>query len=45
MDFFDNWIVQIRKGLLELAVLSALERGERYGYDLVKTLTAVPALA
>jgi len=42
MDFFDNWTVQIRKGLLEFAVLSALERGERYGYDLVKTLTGVP---
>lgn len=44
-DFFDNWIVQVRKGVLELCILRALESQERYGYDLVKTLASVPGLA
>ncbi len=43
-DFFDNWTVQVRKGLLEYCVLNALAEKERYGYDLVKTLMAVPGL-
>jgi len=44
MDYFDNWTVQTRKGLLELCILNALETRERYGYDLVKTLVEVPGL-
>ena len=44
-DFFDNWIVQVRKGVLELCILRALEDDERYGYELVKTLAAVPGLS
>jgi len=43
-DFFDNWTVQVRKGLLELCILNALADQERYGYDLVKTLVATPGL-
>ena len=43
-DFFDNWTVQVRKGVLELCILNALADEERYGYDLVKTLVAVPGL-
>src|SRR5687767_13854573 len=43
-DFFDNWTVQVRKGLLELCILNALAEEERYGYDLVKTLISVPGL-
>ena len=43
-DVFDNWTVQMRKGLLELCVLNALFSCERYGYELVKTLTAIPNL-
>jgi PadR family transcriptional regulator, regulatory protein PadR len=43
-DFFDNWTVQVRKGLLELCILNALAEEERYGYDLVKTLVAIPGL-
>ena len=43
-DFFDNWVVQVRKGVLELCILRALEEEERYGYDLVKSLAAVPGL-
>src|SRR5215470_19683732 len=43
-DFFDNWTVQVRKGVLEMCILNALSGRERYGYELVKTLVAVPGL-
>ncbi len=43
-EFFDNWTVQVRKGLLELCILNALARRERYAYELVKTLAAIPSL-
>ncbi|HHY84712.1 MAG TPA: PadR family transcriptional regulator [Verrucomicrobia bacterium] len=43
-DFFDNWTVQVRKGVLELCILNALAGQERYGYDLVKTLVEVHGL-
>jgi PadR family transcriptional regulator PadR len=43
-DFFDNWTVQVRKGLLEVCILNALSEEERYGYDLVKTLVAIPGV-
>ena len=43
-DYFDNWTVQARKGLLDVCILRALESKERYGYELVKTLVAVPGL-
>jgi PadR family transcriptional regulator, regulatory protein PadR len=43
-DFFDNWTVQVRKGVLELCILNALTGKERYGYELVKTLVAIPGL-
>ena len=45
MDVFDNWTVQVKKGILELCILNALEKGERYGYDLVKGLVKIPGLA
>jgi PadR family transcriptional regulator, regulatory protein PadR len=43
-DFFDNWTVQVRKGVLELCILNALSGRERYGYELVKALVAIPGL-
>ncbi len=43
-DYFDNWTVQVRKGLLDLCVLNALAEKERYGYELVKTLVGLPGL-
>lgn len=43
-DYFDNWTVQARKGILELCILNALDTKEYYGYDLVKTLVALPGL-
>ncbi len=38
-EYFDNWTVQVRKGLLEVCILNALAQREFYGYDLVKSLT------
>ena len=32
------WAVQLRKGLVELAVLAALNEGEAYGYQLLQRL-------
>ena len=43
-DFFDNWTVQVRKGLLELCILNALTGKERYGYELVRTLVNIPGM-
>jgi PadR family transcriptional regulator, regulatory protein PadR len=39
-----NWQTQLRKGLLELCILTVLGRGEVYGYDLVKRLAEIPGL-
>ncbi|MCP5521459.1 MAG: PadR family transcriptional regulator [Verrucomicrobiales bacterium] len=43
-DLFDKWTVQVRKGLLDFCILSALSGRERYGYELVKSLAGVPGL-
>ena len=43
-ETFDNWTVQLRKGLLELCVLSAIGAGERYGYELVQALVEARGL-
>ena len=42
--FFSNWTTQLRKGTLELCVLSALSGRRLYGYDLVKQLRDVGGL-
>jgi len=45
---FDNWTVQLRKGILEFCVLSAMEEESdpngTYGYDLVRRLVRVKGL-
>jgi PadR family transcriptional regulator PadR len=43
-DWFDNWTVQLRKGLLDVCILRALAGRERYGFELVKALAEVPGL-
>lgn len=40
----DNWSTQLRKGLLEMCILNLLAQGELYGYDLVKSMTALHGL-
>ena len=34
---YENWTTQLRKGLLELAILNALGGGPLYGYEIVRT--------
>lgn len=38
---FENWTIQLRKGLLELVVLRLLSSGRYYGYEMVKTLKTI----
>ena len=39
------WVSQLRKGLVEVCVLGVLQRGEAYGYAILKTLREIDALA
>jgi PadR family transcriptional regulator, regulatory protein PadR len=41
---FDNWTTQLRKGLLELAILNTLAPGALYGYDIVRRLADIDSL-
>jgi len=43
-DFFNNWVVQVRKGVLEHRVLRSLAERERYAYELVREMAAAPGL-
>ncbi|HVG24465.1 MAG TPA: PadR family transcriptional regulator [Thermoanaerobaculia bacterium] len=42
--FYDNWTTQLRKGLLELAILNTIGAGPLYGYDIVRRLGDVDSL-
>lgn len=42
--FYDNWTTQLRKGLLELAILNVLGTGPQYGYEIVRRLGDVDGL-
>ena len=42
--FYDNWTTQLRKGLLELAILNVLGGGALYGYEIVRRLGDVDGL-
>ena len=39
-----NWTTQVRKGVLELAILNTLGTGPLYGYDIVRRLGDVDSL-
>ena len=39
-----RWIIQMRKGLLELCILAVLQREDGYGYLIVQRLKQVPDL-
>lgn len=43
-DFHLNWTTQLRKGLLELAILNALGGKALYGYEIVRRLGDVDGL-
>jgi PadR family transcriptional regulator, regulatory protein PadR len=40
-----QWETQLRKGVVELAVLASLGEGEAYGYRIVERLRGLPGLA
>lgn len=40
----NNWTSQIRKGLVELVVLAALDQGEAYGYELLQRINQISRL-
>ena len=40
----DVWLTQLRKGAAELAILSLLKKGEKYGLELLDTLRDRPAI-
>src|SRR3954453_22166762 len=40
----DRWETQLRKGVVELAVLAAVARGETYGYRIVEQLRGMAGL-
>ncbi len=41
----EDWHAQIRRGLLELCILSTLGRKAGYGYEIATRLAVAPALA
>jgi len=41
----NEWVTQLRKGLLEFCLLNLLADGEKYGYEIVQSLEAVEELA
>ncbi|WP_110926511.1 PadR family transcriptional regulator [Bacillus massiliglaciei] len=41
----DKWIVQLRKGIYELAILSLLKSQNMYGYEISKFLRVFPVLS
>jgi PadR family transcriptional regulator PadR len=41
----DDWLSQVRRGVLELAILTLIGRGEMYGYEIVSTLAEHAQLA
>lgn len=40
-----TWIAQVRKGLVEMCVLAALDDGEAYGYQILQRLSNVQGLS
>jgi PadR family transcriptional regulator PadR len=40
----NRWESQLRKGVVELAVLAVIARGETYGYQIVEQLRAIDGL-
>ena len=43
-SFYLNWTTQLRKGLLELAILNSVSGAPLYGYDIVRRLGDIDGL-
>ena len=43
-EFTANWTTQLRKGLLELAILNTLRGSRLYGYQIVRQLNEIEGL-
>jgi PadR family transcriptional regulator PadR len=43
-EFFDNWSTQLRKGMLELGILNAVQSNRLYGYDIAKRMRDIDGL-
>ncbi len=43
-SLFDNWTTQLRKGMLELAILNALSQSQLYGYQITRKLSEIQGL-
>jgi PadR family transcriptional regulator PadR len=41
----NEWVTQLRKGLVEFCILTALDREQTYGYQLVQRLREIEELA
>lgn len=41
----DAWVVQFRKGLVELCVMAVLQSAESYGYEILQRLAALDGMA
>jgi PadR family transcriptional regulator PadR len=41
----DEWVAQMRRGMLEFCILALLEEGASYGYEIVTRLAEAPLLA
>ncbi len=44
-NLMNPWETQLRKGVVELAVLASIARGESYGYQIVEKLRNLDGLA
>jgi len=44
VDLGDGAVSQLRRGVLEFCVLALLRDGERYGFEIVRTLTEIDGM-
>jgi PadR family transcriptional regulator PadR len=42
--YFENWQTQLRKGMLDVAIMNLLRHGSCHGYDMVRQLKKIQGL-
>jgi PadR family transcriptional regulator PadR len=45
MTDLTDWQSQLRRGVIELLILTLIERGPTYGYEILTALAGVPSIA